>query len=146
MQWWEGCQMKQKTLKKMSLEVFCAKIWLELKNLEKCLKWAKNSWFFCTLLESTPILAQNTMTVKILNVSQSFWYPYHPWKRQSSGDIRVFKMFSSFSLLWRRLVADLYQWQKQFIAVLIDYGDNWSYFHAISWKSRRNIRWLHLGD
>ena len=42
----EGCQKKQQTSRNMNLMVFCAKIPLKLKNLQKCLKRVKNSMFF----------------------------------------------------------------------------------------------------
>ena len=42
-----GCQMKRKTSMNMNLVLFCAKIQLELKNLQKCGKDTKIHAFFC---------------------------------------------------------------------------------------------------
>ena len=52
---WQGCQKKWKTMRNVNLAVFCAKIPLQLKNLEKCWNWAKNGVFFCVLFKFTKI-------------------------------------------------------------------------------------------
>ena len=58
-----GCQMKGKTSIDMNLVVFCAKIQLELKNLQKCGKDPKIRTFFevfHSFFKCSPILVQST--------------------------------------------------------------------------------------
>ena len=66
-----GCQMKGKTSIDMNLVVFCAKIQVELKNLQKCGKDTKICTFFevfHTFSKFSPILAQNTLKIIFIKV------------------------------------------------------------------------------
>ena len=66
-----GCQMKGKTSIDMNLVVFCAKIQLELKNLQKCGKDPKIRPFFevfHSFFKCSPILAQNTPKIIFIEV------------------------------------------------------------------------------
>ena len=66
-----GCQVKQKTSMNMNLVLFCAKIQLELKNLQKCGKDTKIHSFFVvfhTFFKCSPILAQKTPKIIFLEV------------------------------------------------------------------------------
>ena len=70
-----GCQMKRKTSMNMNLVLFCAKIQLELKNLQKCGKDTKIHAFFVvfhTFFKYSPILAQNTTKIIFFEVFRFF--------------------------------------------------------------------------
>ena len=89
-----GCQMKGKTSIAMNLVVFCAKIQLELKNLQKCGKDTKICTFFevfYTFFKCNQILAQKIPRIIFIEVFCYFWHPSHPsWTWLSSGNIAIF--------------------------------------------------------
>ena len=120
-----GCQMKGKTSIDMNLVVFCAKIQLELKNLQKCDKDTKIRTFFDvfhTFFKYSPILAQNIPNIIFIEVFRYFWYPSHPWTWLSSGDIAIFKMFFHIFHLQRHLGVDFSRWKIGFKLSCIDFG------------------------
>ena len=72
------CQMKGNTSIDMNLVIFCAKIQLELKNLQKCEKDTKIYTFFevfHTFLKCSLILAQNTPRIIFIKVFATFDTP-----------------------------------------------------------------------
>ena len=120
-----GCQMKGKTSIDMNLVVFCAKIQLELKNLQKCGKGTIIHTFFeifHTFFKRSPILAQNTPKIIFIEVFCYFWHPSHPWTWLSSGDIAIFKIFFHIFHLQRHLGVDFSRWKIGFKLSCIDFG------------------------
>ena len=118
----------------------CAQIPLKLKNLQKCLKRAKNGMFFevfRTLLKCSPIWAQKANACTILELFRLFWYPYHLWKWLSSGDIAVFKIFLQIFLLQRHLVTVFHKWKINFKVFLIDLVPFRYFFHAFWWPNQK---------
>jgi hypothetical protein len=139
-QGWEVCQKKQQTSRNINLVAFCAKIPLKLKNLQKCLKRAKNCMFFevfRTLLKCSPIWAQKANACTKLELSCLFWYPYHLWKWLSSGDIAVFKIFLQIFLLQRHLVTVFHKWKINFKVFVIDFGTIWVLFLWFWWPNQK---------
>ena len=73
----------------------------------------------------------------MLELSHLFWYPYHLWKRLSSGDIVVLKMFSQIFLLQRHLVIIFHKWKIKFKLFLIDFDTITYHFHAFWWPNQK---------